>query len=131
MLLNCCLLHKNIVLPRHAVSCVLFSISTSRSIYVIYFSIIILIFIAISHIISLEQTNLFFRRFYVKFNRRVLLSFCLIFFASLRLVLVIKLLHIKKCVIPEKFWYFLNIKYRDCFHCQYTSLIKFLENAPR
>ena len=79
----------------------------------------------------MKQANLFFRRFYLKFNLRVLLSFCLFFFANLSLVLVIKLLQIKKYVTPEKFWYFLNIKYRDCFHSQYTSLIKFLENTPR
>ena len=48
-------------------------------IYVIYFSIIIFNFIAISYIILLKQTNLFLGHSYLKFNLRVLLSFCLIF----------------------------------------------------
>ena len=69
---KCCLLHKDIVLPRHTRFCIFVSSSTSRSIYVyiylcfiylIYFSIIT--FITINHIILLKQINLFFGHFYL------------------------------------------------------------------
>ena len=48
-------------------------------IYVIYFAIMIFIFIAINHIISLKQANSFFGHVCQKFSHRVLLSFCLNF----------------------------------------------------
>ena len=54
-----------IVLPRHTIFCAIVSMSTPRSIcliFVIYFSIIIFIFITIKGMISLTQTNLSFGR---------------------------------------------------------------------
>ena len=84
MLLKCCLLHRDIVLPRHAIFSIFVTISTSWSIYVlfivIYPTIIIFIIITINHIISLIQTSLFLEHVYQKFSLRVLLSFCLNFF---------------------------------------------------
>ena len=57
----------------------------------------IFIFIAINHIISLKQTNLYFGHVRQKFSLRVLLSFCLIF-VNFSLVLLIKVLLFKKSV---------------------------------
>ena len=57
----------------------------------------IFIFIAINHIISLKQTNLYFGHVRQKFSLRVLLSFCSIF-VNFSLVLLIKVLLFKKSV---------------------------------
>ena len=73
MLLKCCLLHRDIVLPRYDIFSIFVSMSTS----------IYALFITINQlrlqIISLIQTNLVFGHICQKFRLRVLLSFCLIF----------------------------------------------------
>ena len=82
MLLKCYLLHRDIVLRRHAIFSILDSMSTSWSvclIYVISFTIIIFIFITINHIISVIQTNLFFGHVCQMFSLWVLLRFSLNF----------------------------------------------------
>ena len=83
MLLKCCLLHRDIVLPVHAIFSIFVSIVYVLVyivlIYVICFVIIIFIFIITNHIISVIQPNLFFGHVCQKFSLRVLLSFCLNF----------------------------------------------------
>ena len=71
-----------IVLPRHTIFSVFVSVYVLASIcliYVIYFVIVISTFITINHIISLIQTNLFFRYVCQKLSLSVLLRICLIF----------------------------------------------------
>ena len=89
MLLKCCLLHRDIVLPRYATFSIFVSMSASlvyiyiyiyiyiHLIYVIYFAITIFILITINHIISLIQTNVF-GHVCQTFSLRLLLSCFLI-----------------------------------------------------
>ena len=101
MMLKCCLLHIDIVVPRHVIFCVSMSISPSYLCY--QFGITIFIFITSSHIISFKQTHLFFfGHFCQNFSLRVLLSFCLILFANLSLTLLIKVLLLKKRVLEKQ-----------------------------
>ena len=82
MLRKCCLLHRDIVLPRHAILSefvYVYDFVYICLIYVNYFAIIIFIFVTINHIISLIQTNLFFGHVYQKFSLRVLFSLLLNF----------------------------------------------------
>ena len=80
MLLKCCLLHIDMILPRHAIFCIFVSMSTSRSINY-------MIFLSLSFSFSLQlitwshqnATLAYLGFFYQKFSLRVLLSFCLIF----------------------------------------------------
>ena len=87
MLLKCCLFHRDIALPRHAIFTIFVSIFTIY-VYVLIcmsylcnlFAIIIFIFITTDHMIRLIQTNLLFLGYVCqKFSLRLLLSFCLIF----------------------------------------------------
>ena len=82
MLLMCCLLHRDIALPRHAVFS-LFVSCLRLGLYISYLchhlTIIIFIFIKLNHTISVIQTNLFLGHICQKFSLRVLLSSCLIF----------------------------------------------------
>ena len=67
MLLKSCLLHEGIVLPRHAIFCIFFSMFESRSAHVLFmwsiFSIVIFILITINHegIGSLVFSDTFYR----------------------------------------------------------------------
>ena len=80
MLLKCCLLYWDIVLPRHTiVSIFVYILGYVCFIYVIYFGINIFIFIIINHIIPLKQTNLFLGHVCQKLGLRVLVNFCLFF----------------------------------------------------
>ena len=54
--------YRGIVIPWHVIFCIFISVSTFRSICLIYVFIIIIIFVKINHIISLKQTNLFLVR---------------------------------------------------------------------
>ena len=78
MLLKRCLLHRDFVLPRHAIFSIFLSMSMSQSIFVLLMC-DLFIFSTINHKISLIQTNLFFGHICQKFSLRVLLSFCLTF----------------------------------------------------
>ena len=105
MLLKCYLLHIGIILARHVVFSIFVSMSTSRSVYVVFmwsiFHYLFFIFITINHIISLKQINLFFGHFCQKYNLRVLISFCLLF-SNFSLLLFTKVLIIKKSVQPSR-----------------------------
>ena len=82
MLLQCCLLHRDIVLPCLIIFYVyryVYVMVYICHIYVIYFAIIIFIFITINHIILLIQANLFLGHVCQKFGLSVLLSFSLSF----------------------------------------------------
>ena len=78
MLLKRCLLHRDFVLPRHAIFSIFLSMSMSQSIFVLLMC-DLFIFSTINHKISLIQTNLFFGHACQKFSLRVLLSFYLTF----------------------------------------------------
>ena len=95
MLLKNCLLHINMILPRH------YTLSICVYVYVSVFQlnnlffIIIFVFIPINHIISIKQQHLFISGyFFQKFSLQVLLRFCLTF-ADFSLVLLISVAYIK------------------------------------
>ena len=78
MLLKCCLLHREILLPRNAMFCIFVSMSTRWSIFVLFMGSVFSFSLQLL-IQSLTQKNLFFLHDYQTFKLKVLLSFCLIF----------------------------------------------------
>ena len=74
MLLKCCLLHRDMILPRDTTYCIFVFTSTSRSINDMIF--LYDFQYHCNHIISLKQPHLYTWAFL--FSLRVLLSFCLI-----------------------------------------------------
>ena len=79
MLLKFCILHSNIIVPRHVFWWLFFRLGLFMSYLYDQFFIIILIFIKSNHIISFKKTHLFSWHFCLNFSLRVLLTFCLIF----------------------------------------------------
>ena len=102
MLLKCCLLNIGISWPSYGIFGK-FCVHVYVWVYQSYlFFIIIFIFIAINHIISLKLSHLFIWTFLSKVQPQgVAYSFCLIF-AYFSLPLLIKVLLIKKGVILNK-----------------------------
>ena len=82
MLLKCCLLHIDMILPKHATFCIFVFMSASRSInYIILYDlsfIMIFNFIAINHIISGTQPHLLIWTLLSKVQPQSV-SFCLFF----------------------------------------------------
>ena len=106
MLFKCWLLHRDIVLTRHAILSTfvyVYDLVYICLIYVNYFAIIIFIFVTINHIISLIHTNLFFGHVCQKFSLRVLFSFCLNFCQCQASVAYKSVAYKKKRVVTETF----------------------------
>ena len=120
MLLRCYLLHITIIILRNFLCLVYLSLFLGLVLFKSYLCdplfIFSTIFIIINHIISLRQTHLFFTNFFshhlwmitwikkvnnfqtAKVQPQGVAQFLLDFFANFRLVLLIKVLLIKKCV---------------------------------
>ena len=117
MLVECCLILISIIIPRHFLYLAYVRPCLDVDLFMTYLCDLFFFFtlIIINQIISLKQTHLFFCKFFQntpcyfwkskeskrkkrkqiifnkqKFSLRVLLSFCLIFFANFSLVLLIK-----------------------------------------
>ena len=85
-------------------------------IYVNYFAIIIFIFVAINHIISLKQTNLFFGHVCQKFSLRVFFhGLILLWFENINLVMRNPILKFRQSSIVFKKPGFLFQKFRHGF----------------
>ena len=74
MLLKCCILHIDMILPMHAIFCIFVSMPMSRFINYIWSFIMIFLFIAFNQIIALKQSLVFIWTFLSKFSRRVLIN---------------------------------------------------------
>ena len=102
MFLKCCLLHKDIVLPRHAIFSIFISVSMSWSIYILFmWSILPLSF---SFSLQLTINSHWYRQtcFLDMFVKISASRQCLVFayfFANFSLALLIKVLLIKKQVM--------------------------------